>query len=43
MTGNGLVRGVLVLAAASGVFAATAGAADEKDATPYVRDQLGGQ
>ncbi len=31
MTGNGLVRGVLVLIAASGVFAATAGAADEKD------------
>jgi len=31
MTGNGLVRGVLVLVAASGVLAATAGAADEKE------------
>jgi hypothetical protein len=31
MTGNGFVRGVLVLVAASGVFAATAGAADEKE------------
>ncbi|HWE35461.1 MAG TPA: hypothetical protein VG406_02735 [Isosphaeraceae bacterium] len=31
MTGNGLVRGVLVLVAASGVLAATARAADEKD------------
>jgi hypothetical protein len=32
MTGGKLVRGMLVLVAASGVFAATAGAADEKDA-----------
>jgi hypothetical protein len=31
MTGNGLVRGVLALVVASGVFAATAGAAGEED------------
>src|SRR3954447_17463724 len=32
MTGYGFVRGMLALVAASGVLAATAGAADEKEA-----------
>jgi hypothetical protein len=32
MTGSGLVRGMLILVAASGMFAATAATADEKDA-----------